>query len=91
MHAALRNLEVIHVVSSHTEHGTLPALASACRAFQSPALNVLWRDLHSVEPLLRCLPADLFGFDRGCTVRLNFGTCCEFQAKFAWAGIAKTS
>ncbi|KAG2740912.1 hypothetical protein P692DRAFT_20880501 [Suillus brevipes Sb2] len=68
MHAALRNLEVIHVVSSHTEHGTLPALASACRAFQSPALNVLWRDLHSVEPLLRCLPADLFGFDRGCTV-----------------------
>ncbi|KAG1766261.1 hypothetical protein EDD22DRAFT_950617 [Suillus occidentalis] len=68
MHAALRNLEVIHVVSSHTEHGTLPALASTCHAFQSPALNALWRDLHSVEPLLRCLPADLFGFDRGCTV-----------------------
>ncbi|KAG2028851.1 hypothetical protein BDR03DRAFT_976267 [Suillus americanus] len=67
MHAALRNLEVIHVVSSHTEHGTLPALASACHAFQSPALNVLWRDLHSVEPLLRCLPADLFGFERGYT------------------------
>ncbi|KAG1811029.1 hypothetical protein EV424DRAFT_1542664 [Suillus variegatus] len=68
MHAALRNLEVIHVVSSHTEHGTLPALASACRAFQSPALNVLWRDLYSVEPLVRCLPTDLFGFHRGCTV-----------------------
>ncbi|KAG2337505.1 hypothetical protein BDR05DRAFT_952579 [Suillus weaverae] len=68
MHAALRNLEVIHAVSSHTERGTLPALASACRAFQSPALNVLWRDLHSVEPLVRCLPTDLFGFDRGCTL-----------------------
>ncbi|KAG1791199.1 uncharacterized protein HD556DRAFT_1445465 [Suillus plorans] len=67
MHAALRNLEVIHVVSSHTERGTLPALASACLAFQGPALNVLWRDLHSVEPLVRCLPTDLFSFDRGCT------------------------
>ncbi|KAG1906734.1 uncharacterized protein F5891DRAFT_941305 [Suillus fuscotomentosus] len=60
MHAALQNLEVIHVVSSHTERVTLPALASACRAFQSPALNVLWRDLHSMEPLVRCLPTDLF-------------------------------
>ncbi|KAG2357925.1 hypothetical protein BDR07DRAFT_1379756 [Suillus spraguei] len=63
MHAALRNLEVIHAVSSHAEHGTLPALASVCRAFRSPALDVLWRDLLSVEPFVKCLPTDLFDKD----------------------------
>ncbi|KAG1784567.1 uncharacterized protein HD556DRAFT_1451650 [Suillus plorans] len=64
MHAALQNLEVIHTVSSHAEHGTLPALASTCHAFQSPALDVLWRNLQSVEPLVKCLPTDLFDTDR---------------------------
>ncbi|KAG0700858.1 hypothetical protein DFH29DRAFT_1053820 [Suillus ampliporus] len=68
MHQALRNLEVIHTISSHTENGTLPALASTCRAFEHPALNVLWRHLQSVEPLVKCLPSDLFGIDQGCVV-----------------------
>ncbi|KAG0700860.1 hypothetical protein DFH29DRAFT_604027 [Suillus ampliporus] len=71
MHQALRNLEVIHTISSHTEHGTLPALASACRAFEHPALNVLWRHLQSVKPLVECLPSDLFGIDRGYVVVLQ--------------------
>ncbi|KAG2043390.1 hypothetical protein BDR03DRAFT_1087600 [Suillus americanus] len=64
MHPALRIFEVIDIISSHTEHGSLPALASTCRAFESPALNVLWRNLQSVEPLVKCLPSDLFGIDR---------------------------
>ncbi|KAG1751463.1 uncharacterized protein EDB91DRAFT_1105686 [Suillus paluster] len=61
MHPALRNPEVIYTISSYTEHGSIPALASTCRAFERPALNVLWRDLQSVEPLIRCLISeDLF-------------------------------
>ncbi|KAG0700857.1 hypothetical protein DFH29DRAFT_1000768 [Suillus ampliporus] len=60
MHPALRNLEVICTISSYTQHESLPALASACRAFERPALNALWRDLPSVEPLIKCLPSDLF-------------------------------
>ncbi|KAG0694384.1 hypothetical protein DFH29DRAFT_815425 [Suillus ampliporus] len=80
MHAALRNLEVIHTVSSHAERGTLPALASACRAFQSPALDVLWRDLQSVEPLVKCLPTDLF--DTDCIwVCLSFDTHSDSLAQ----------
>ncbi|KAG2028933.1 hypothetical protein BDR03DRAFT_976197, partial [Suillus americanus] len=50
--------------SSHTEHGSLPALASTCRTFENPALNVLWRNLQSVEPLVKCLPSDLFSINR---------------------------
>ncbi|KAG1752899.1 hypothetical protein EDB19DRAFT_1627623 [Suillus lakei] len=72
MHPALRNLEVIHTISSYTERGTLPALAATCRAFEHPALNVLWRDLDSVEPLIRCVPGDLFSFLQGSVVCPSF-------------------
>ncbi|KAG1751464.1 uncharacterized protein EDB91DRAFT_1243725 [Suillus paluster] len=68
MHPALRNLEVICTISSHTEYGSLPALASTCRAFEDSALNVLWKHLRSVEPLVKCLPGGLFGTDQGCVV-----------------------
>ncbi|KAG1751459.1 uncharacterized protein EDB91DRAFT_609264 [Suillus paluster] len=71
MHPALTTLDIICTISSHTEHGSLPALASTCRAFEHPALNVLWRDLQSVGPLVRCLPSNLFGIDEGCVVLQN--------------------
>ncbi|KAG1781719.1 hypothetical protein EV702DRAFT_603098 [Suillus placidus] len=64
MHAALGNLEVIYTVCSYTQLGSLPALASTCRAFERPALNILWMDLQSPEPLIKCLPSDLFSIDR---------------------------
>lgn len=63
MHPALRILEVIDTVCSHAEHESLPALASTCRAFEISALNALWRNLQSVEPLVKCLPSDLFGIN----------------------------
>ncbi|KAG0700855.1 hypothetical protein DFH29DRAFT_1000766 [Suillus ampliporus] len=65
MHPALGNLEIICTISSYTQGASLPALASTCRAFEHPALNVLWRDLQSVGPLVRCLPSDLFSVDQG--------------------------
>ncbi|KAG1752896.1 hypothetical protein EDB19DRAFT_972773 [Suillus lakei] len=67
-HPALRNVEVIHTISLYTHRASLPALASACRAFESPALDVLWKDLESAEPLVKCLPTDLFGIDQGDVV-----------------------
>jgi hypothetical protein len=63
MHSALTNLEVIYTISSYTQRRSLPALASTCRAFKHPALNALWRDLQSMEPLVKCLPSDLFSID----------------------------
>ncbi|KAG2132623.1 hypothetical protein BD769DRAFT_1573138 [Suillus cothurnatus] len=69
MHPALQNLEVICTISLYVEHRTLPALASTCREFEHPALNVLWKDLHSgLSPLVNCLPSGLFGHDHGCLV-----------------------
>ncbi|KAG1751465.1 uncharacterized protein EDB91DRAFT_1216743 [Suillus paluster] len=68
MHPALRNLEVIYTISSYTERRSLPALAATCRAFEHPALNALWRDLQSLDPLIRCLPNDLFDRDQGIMI-----------------------
>ncbi|OJA19389.1 hypothetical protein AZE42_12927 [Rhizopogon vesiculosus] len=65
MHPALQNFELLSMISSYTHHGSLPALASTCRAFEHPALDVLWRDLQSMEPFVRCLPGNLIGIDRG--------------------------
>jgi hypothetical protein len=64
MHPALRILEVIDNISLHVGNGSLPALASTCRAFENPALNVLWRNLESVEPIVKCLPSELFSYNR---------------------------
>ncbi|KAG1762907.1 hypothetical protein EDD22DRAFT_1050458 [Suillus occidentalis] len=68
MHSALTNLEVICTISSYTQRRSLPALASTCRAFKHHALNALWRDLQSMEPLVKCLPSDLFSIDGGHVV-----------------------
>ncbi|KAG1781067.1 hypothetical protein EV702DRAFT_1077473 [Suillus placidus] len=35
---------------------TLAALASTCRTFQEPALDLLWADLYFPYPLIRCMP-----------------------------------
>ncbi|KAF8121708.1 hypothetical protein EV363DRAFT_1362970 [Boletus edulis] len=34
----------------------LPALARTCKAFRDPALDILWAELYSLAPLIRCLP-----------------------------------
>ncbi|OSD04118.1 hypothetical protein PYCCODRAFT_1466540 [Trametes coccinea BRFM310] len=36
---------------------TLAQLARVCKAFREPALSLLWRQLHSLFPLLRLLPS----------------------------------
>ncbi|KAF8447203.1 hypothetical protein L210DRAFT_3390514 [Boletus edulis BED1] len=37
----------------------LPALARTCKAFRDPALDILWAELYSLAPLIRCLPGAL--------------------------------
>jgi hypothetical protein len=35
---------------------TLASLARTCHLFSSPALDVLWHDLYSFDPLIKVLP-----------------------------------
>ncbi|TFK73127.1 hypothetical protein BDN72DRAFT_835137 [Pluteus cervinus] len=39
--------------------------ALTCRAFLEPALDILWRSMHSVYPLLNLLPPEDFGLQNG--------------------------
>ena len=39
---------------------TLAPLARTCRAFEGPALDVLWRKIEGLPPLLCTMPSDLF-------------------------------
>ncbi|KAG2040984.1 hypothetical protein BDR03DRAFT_947862 [Suillus americanus] len=65
MHPALQNFDIICTICLYVHYGSLPALASTCRIFERPALDVLWKNLKSVEPLVKCLPSDLFGIEKG--------------------------
>ncbi|KAG2131838.1 hypothetical protein BD769DRAFT_1355011 [Suillus cothurnatus] len=65
MHPALQNFDIICTICLYVHHRSLSALASTCRIFERPALDVLWRNLQSVEPLVKCLPSDLFTIESG--------------------------
>ncbi|KAJ6592840.1 hypothetical protein B0H19DRAFT_1224629 [Mycena capillaripes] len=56
-------LEPWGVSGSHS--AALAALARTCRRFQSPALDLLWKQQYSLANFLKCMPADLFWFDTG--------------------------
>ncbi|EIW86061.1 hypothetical protein CONPUDRAFT_68674 [Coniophora puteana RWD-64-598 SS2] len=43
-------------------HRDLAVMARVCRSVSEPALDVLWSDLSSLFPLLRCLPNDLITY-----------------------------
>lgn len=79
------------MISSYVKCSSLPSFASTCRAFEHPALNALWRDLQSVKPLVKCLPDDLFGFDKGGVVGVPLSYDCGLPTKFIYAGITGTS
>ncbi|KAJ8592390.1 hypothetical protein M405DRAFT_879954 [Rhizopogon salebrosus TDB-379] len=43
---------------------TLLVLAVTCKFFTEPALDLLWRELDSFAPLIRCLPPSLWKLDK---------------------------
>jgi len=60
MHPALRLDEVITIiVRQGLADADLAALAQVSRLFSTHALDVLWHELDSMVPLLRCLPSGL--------------------------------
>lgn len=69
MHYCLQVTELLyyifgwHATRSAGAQGsrTLYSLALTCRAFQQPALDILWEDMKgSLAPLIKCLPSDVW-------------------------------
>lgn len=67
-HRCLLIPEIVQLISGEVDtsfHGVekrkaLSALAQTCRSFQEPALNLLWHTLHSIKPLIMCMPSNLW-------------------------------
>lgn len=64
MHHCLGVLDIVRNVFQlvYDESGNGPknvaVLAITCRAFKDPALDVLWRTMLTLAPLIMCLPED---------------------------------
>ncbi|KAF6753331.1 hypothetical protein DFP72DRAFT_902769 [Ephemerocybe angulata] len=52
--------EILRNVCEHMGRAELFSMALTSRGFLEPALDSLWRDLHSFIPFISCLPADLW-------------------------------
>jgi hypothetical protein len=64
IHPCLKALNILSTICDFAlqapEDGpkTLAAVAVTCRAFENTALDVLWRTLPNLVPLVKCLPPD---------------------------------
>ncbi|KAF6761375.1 hypothetical protein DFP72DRAFT_842932 [Ephemerocybe angulata] len=60
MDQALHVPEVVRTVCNYLKEKEACAMALSHRAFLEPGLDCLWRSIDSYEPLLACLPDDLW-------------------------------
>jgi len=66
-------LTVFHLVDISPERKkTLLALALTCTSFTGMALDLLWKNLDDVTPLVRCLPRSLWTILKRELVRSSF-------------------
>lgn len=59
MHRCLRIPEIRTEIFGLLRKGDCAALARTCKLFYNEAMDVLWADLQSLLPLVRCMPPDL--------------------------------
>jgi hypothetical protein len=66
MHRALFILDILREIFSYIDYiplhnyaspkfKSLAALARTCKTFHDPAMDLLWADIHDLEPLLGCV------------------------------------
>lgn len=70
MHRCLQIPEILRIIlddigqprmpdqsfSQRTNLRTYAAMAQTCKLFYEPSMDILWTTLHSVDPLMGCLP-----------------------------------
>ncbi|OAX42307.1 hypothetical protein K503DRAFT_863138 [Rhizopogon vinicolor AM-OR11-026] len=56
--------QLVNMWESTARKQTLLALALTCQSFTGPALDLLWRELDGLGPLIRCLPSSLWKLNK---------------------------
>lgn len=63
MHRCLEVEDVVYLIlmqcCGQRDRKSVTRLARTCRAFYEPAMDVIWRKLDSLGPLLECMPKTL--------------------------------
>lgn len=69
MHPCLRVDEILKILACELvasgAKATAVALASCCKSFEDPALDVLWKTQDRLLPLLKSLPGDVWKVEAG--------------------------
>ncbi|KAF8887149.1 hypothetical protein BD779DRAFT_1786293 [Infundibulicybe gibba] len=64
MHRCLLIPEILRIIcvhiSTHHQSRDLLAVALVCRGFYNTSLDLLWRQIYGLLPLVRCLPSDIW-------------------------------
>ncbi|KAI0715672.1 hypothetical protein C8T65DRAFT_643659 [Cerioporus squamosus] len=65
MHKVLHLPELLLQICAFADNRTLAVLARSCGSFHECAIQVLWSDLRSLVPLVRCFPSDVWKEEGG--------------------------
>lgn len=60
MHRVFEINEILlHILKDLESRRDVAMMARVCRTFHETSLDIVWREIWSLEPLLFCLPPDL--------------------------------
>ena len=63
-HHVLSCTELVNLICGQCDNATLTSLACTKRDISEITLDVLWRSIPDIGPLIRCMPEDLWESER---------------------------
>lgn len=69
MHRCLELEEILRNIADQSDRTGTVAMARTCRAFYNSIIDLVWRDLPGLSPLILCLPAHCWTHDKSTPVR----------------------
>ncbi|KAH9891746.1 hypothetical protein C8Q73DRAFT_792088 [Cubamyces lactineus] len=67
MHSIAYISEILTLICEYADYSTLALLARSSRVLHEPAIQVLWKLLPDLSPLIMCLPQDAWELEQGDT------------------------
>jgi hypothetical protein len=79
--SAILDIELLELIFSHLEWKPhLHAASLVCHAYHAAAIHFIWKELKSLVPLLKLLPADAYSENRsdGSVVSKTCSLICAY-------------
>ena len=84
MHSCLYITEILSIIFTTLHRSHLPVVARICRAWEKPALDVLWKSIDDLLPLIDLFPQDsrTLSLPRVCTPPFYYGIRLTIRQSF---------